>query len=160
LQQLIHGAYRGNSARQGWTHEAELVEGQRISVEMLQEILADSSQRILLAEQDRQLVGCIQIADRADGLAYIGLLTVEPVLQRRGIAKRLLAAAERLARIEFAAQRIEMMVIRQRSELISYYARRGYKATGEERPFPVGDERFGVPRRQDVAFGVLIKQLG
>ncbi len=36
---------------------------------------------------------------------------------------------------------------------------RGYLPTGETRPFPYGDERFGIPRRDDLVFVVLEKRL-
>jgi hypothetical protein len=54
---------------------------------------------------------------------------------------------------------MEMTVVAQRTDLIAWYLRRGYAATGETRPFPYGDERFGRPRRDDLAFTVLAKPL-
>ena len=47
----------------------------------------------------------------------------------------------------------------QRGELIAWYERRGYSRTGEERPFPAHDPRFGLPKRDDLAFVVLEKTL-
>ena len=55
---------------------------------------------------------------------------------------------------------MEMTVITQRRELIAWYERRGYTVTGESRPFPHSDERFGLPRRTDLVFEVLAKPLG
>ena len=52
-----------------------------------------------------------------------------------------------------------MTVIVQRPELIAWYERRGYALTGERRPFPYDDERFGDPRRTDLEFAVLEKRL-
>ena len=49
--------------------------------------------------------------------------------------------------------------IAQRAELIAWYERRGYVRTGETRPFPYGDERFGRPLRDDLHFVVLEKAL-
>ena len=46
-----------------------------------------------------------------------------------------------------------------REDLIAWYERRGYVRTGEQRPFPYGDERFGRPRRTDLSFAVLSKEL-
>jgi hypothetical protein len=54
---------------------------------------------------------------------------------------------------------MELTVIAQRVELIAWYERRGYRCTGETRPFPYGDERFGVPLRDDLTFTVLVKDL-
>jgi hypothetical protein len=55
---------------------------------------------------------------------------------------------------------MEMTVIRRRSELVAYYQRRGYSLTGEERPFPIGDVRFGLPKTSDLTFVVLAKNIG
>ena len=54
---------------------------------------------------------------------------------------------------------IEMTVINIRATLIAWYERRGYRLTGETRPFPYGDDRFGTPTRPDLAFVVLEKPL-
>ena len=68
-------------------------------------------------------------------------------------------SAEAEAAARFAATRMEMTVIRQRAELIAWYERRGYRLTGETRPFPLDDPRFGLPRTRDLAFVVLEKTL-
>jgi hypothetical protein len=52
-----------------------------------------------------------------------------------------------------------MAVLAQRDDLIAWYERRGYRRTGERRPFPYGDERYGIPRRPDLVFDVLSKPL-
>src|SRR5436190_1523691 len=52
LLDLIHSAYRGERARGGWTHEADLLDGQRTDNEALREVIDDPGQRILLAEVD------------------------------------------------------------------------------------------------------------
>jgi hypothetical protein len=54
---------------------------------------------------------------------------------------------------------MEMTVIVQREELIAWYERRGYRRTGSYKPFPYGQERFGIPRREDLRFEVLVKEL-
>jgi hypothetical protein len=71
----------------------------------------------------------------------------------------MLAEAERFAREDWHATTMAMTVITQRDDLIAWYERRGYTRTGERRPFPHGDERFGLPRRSDLAFEVLSKDL-
>ena len=43
--------------------------------------------------------------------------------------------------------------------LLAWYERRGYALTGERRPFPSRDPRFGRPRRDDLEFVVLEKRL-
>ena len=85
---------------------------------------------------------------------------MDPIRQATGLGKQLIAAAEHAAATYFGAHVIEMTVIKQRSELIAYYNRRGYSATGEERPFPLDDERFGLPRTSELVFVVLAKNIG
>jgi ribosomal protein S18 acetylase RimI-like enzyme len=160
VQALVHRAYRGDTAKQGWTHEADLLDGQRVDQKMLAEMFVRPKQhQLLVAVEQNALIGCVHVS-RTDGTtAYLGLLTVAPERQGSGLAKRLLLAAEQLAEKDFGASSIEMTVIRQRVELIEYYQRRGYHLTGEQRPFPYGDERFGVPRQSDLDFVVLEKTL-
>jgi GNAT superfamily N-acetyltransferase len=88
------------------------------------------------------------------------MFAVVPTRQGAGIGAQLLAEAERKAVAVWQALVMEMTVIAQRSELIEWYERKGYQRTGETRPFPHGDERFGVPRRDDLEFVVLAKSLG
>ncbi|OQW44078.1 MAG: GCN5 family acetyltransferase [Proteobacteria bacterium SG_bin6] len=158
LHTLIESAYRGATAKRGWTHEADLLGGQRTDRVMLAEVISDPAQRILLAEQGGVLIGCVQLCAKDDGLFYLGLLSVAPDSQASGLGKRLLHAAEDEAH-RAGGRAIEMTVIRQRPELIAYYERRGYAPTGEARPFPYGDPRFGHPARDDLDFVVLMKAL-
>ena len=159
LHRLIESAYRGDSAKAGWTHEADLLGGQRTDETELRDILADASRVLLLAEIDGVLTGCVQVAKQGEGLAYLGLLTVDPRRQAGGLGRWLIAAAEAEAIDRFGATRMEMTVIRQRVELIAWYERRGYRLTGETRPFPLDDERFGLPQTRELEFVVLEKAL-
>lgn len=163
LHALVEAGYRGDSAKQGWTHEADLLGGQRTDAAALAEMIADPEQTILLAEaDDGALLGCVLIADEGerDGqrIAYLGMLTVSPTLQNGGLGRQLIAAAESYART-FGAHEMEMTVIKQRRELIDWYIRRGYADTGREEPFPFDDERFGLPKTRDLVFVVLAKPL-
>ena len=159
LQPLVHHAYRGDRARVGWTHEADLLDAARIDKAALAESVGDPRQVIILAERGGELIGCVHVTDKGAGLAYLGMLTVAATLQAQGLGRRLIDQAETLARDRFGAARMEMTVIVQREELIAWYRRRGYALTGERRPFPATDPRFGIPRRTDLAFVVMEKPL-
>jgi GNAT superfamily N-acetyltransferase len=137
LHRLVESAYRGDSARGGWTHEADLLETPRSSPEWLASLIADPDEVILLLLENERPVGCVQVSRRPDAVAYFGLLTVDPTRQADGFGKRLIAAAEAEAVRRFGAKTMELTVISRRTELIDYYRRRGYRLTGEERPFPV-----------------------
>jgi ribosomal protein S18 acetylase RimI-like enzyme len=147
---LVQAAFRGEASRKGWTTEADLLDGQRTDEAALREIV----DQLVLAEDEGGLVGCC----RVDDTGYIGMISIAPARQATGVGRRLLAEAERRAR-RAGATRARMTVIRQRTELIAWYERRGYHRTGETEPFPYGDERFGLPKRDDLEFVVLEKGL-
>ena len=159
LHALITRAYRGDAARLGWTHEADLLDGQRTDVEALREVVEAADKVILMAHHGGVLIGCVMLTRQDDGPAYLGMLSVDPVRQSSGLGRRLLVVAEREAASRFGAARIEMTVIRQRPELIAWYERRGYALTGATADFPMDDERFGLPKRRDLQFVVLAKPL-
>lgn len=158
LHALVERAYRGDSAKAGWTHEADLLGGQRTDLAALTEMLADPEQHLLVALDVGALTGCVSVTRKPDGRGYLGLLTVDPTLQAAGLGKRLIAAAEDTARA-FGADAMEMTVIASRGELIGYYERRDYALTGERRPFPLDDPRFGLPKTRDLEFVVLERAL-
>ncbi len=158
LHALIEGAYRGEGAKRGWTHEADLLGGQRTDEAALAAMLADPAQTLLVREDAGAPAGCVHVTDKGDGRAYLGLLTVDPARQAGGLGRGLIAAAEHHA-VALGARSMEMTVIRQRRELIAWYGRRGYRVTGETRPFPLDDPRFGVAKTRDLVFVVLEKSL-
>lgn len=137
LHPVIERAYRGDSARSGWTHEADILDGQRTDIAALRAILDTPATHLLVAHDGPTIIGCVQITDRGDGLCYLGLLCIEPTLQAGGLGRCLLDAADDAARDQFGATIMEMTVIEARTELIAYYERRGYRATGERRDFPI-----------------------
>ena len=137
LHALIESAYRGDSARAGWSHEADLLDGERTDVAELRALLANPAQRLLLFDDGERPACCVALTHKGGGLVYLGLLTVDPGQQASGLGRMMLAAAEDHARDELGAKRMEMTVIGLRAELIAWYERRGYAATGERRPFPI-----------------------
>lgn len=155
---LVESAYRGDASRQGWTTEADMLEGQRVDIDGVRALVDDARARVLLALRDGVLVACCELRHEGDH-AYFGMFSVRPDGQGTGVGRRVLAEAERIARDEWHCQGMRMTVIDIRDELIAWYERRGYSRTGEHKPFPYGDERFGVPQRDDLRFEVLCKAL-
>jgi ribosomal protein S18 acetylase RimI-like enzyme len=94
LQALIHSAYRGDTSRAGWTHEADLIDGDRIDADLLREALADPATTVLLTEDPEGPLGCCAVTEQADGTAYFGTFAVRPSAQGRGIGDALLRHAE------------------------------------------------------------------
>jgi len=158
LVALVNSAYRGDSSRAGWSTEADLLDGQRIDPEGVIETIRTPDTVILVHEDGGVPAACVQLA-RSGTDCYLGLLTVEPNTQAAGLGRRLLATAERWAVEHWGVESVHMTVLVQRAELIAWYERRGYVRTGVRKPFPYGDERFGLPKRQDLEFEVLRKTL-
>jgi GNAT superfamily N-acetyltransferase len=163
---LVESAYRGERSKAGWTTEADLLDGQRTDADEVAAIVAAPNKLLVLAtdtdtgaDAGVDLIACCLIERRDHGRAYFGSFAVRPGMQGGGIGKGLLAEAERIARDDWACSVVEMTVIAQREDLIAWYVRRGYAVTGETRPFPYGDPRFGLPRRDDLHFAVVEKPL-
>ena len=151
---LVESAYRGDASRAGWTTEADLLDGERIDREVLREDLRRPRSRVLVAARDGELLACAHVAE-IEGQGYFGMFAVRPELQGGGLGKAVLAEAERIARDDWRLGKLRMTVIDVRDELIAWYQRRGYRRTGISKPFPYGDERFGIPKRDDLRFEVL-----
>ncbi|MDQ3206494.1 MAG: GNAT family N-acetyltransferase [Pseudomonadota bacterium] len=164
LVALIESAYRGEASRAGWTTEADLLDGRRTGPEDVAACIERDHSIILVGEGQAAtgdtppLLACAHLAIEDDA-AYFGMFSVRPELQGGGVGKALLAEAERIARDRWRLPSMRMTVIDVRDELIAFYERRGYRRTGIHKPFPYGDERFGIPRRSDLRFEMLEKSL-
>jgi ribosomal protein S18 acetylase RimI-like enzyme len=158
LVDLVTSAYRGEVSRQGWTTEADLLDGQRIDPEVLLADIQRPRSSVIIAERDGAMVACVHIAEDG-GAGYLGMFSVRPDGQARGLGSRVIVEAERHAREELGLALMRMTVIDVRDELIAWYERRGYTRTGIKKPFPYGDVRFGIPKRDDLRFEVLEKSL-
>jgi GNAT superfamily N-acetyltransferase len=161
VSDLVNSAYRGDSARRGWTHEADYLSGQRTDASKLRSDLAAKPEALLLMLRDAldaELLGCVWIEPHGAGVWYLGMLTIRPDLQARQLGRTLLEAAEAAA-AHRGARRLRMTVINIRDKLIAWYCRRGYVLTAETEAFPYGDARFGEPQRDDLHFVVLEKAL-
>jgi ribosomal protein S18 acetylase RimI-like enzyme len=155
LVKLVNSAYRGEGSKKGWTTEADLLDGVRTDEISLTRMMETQGNVILKYNDDGNLLGCVYLSKKLDKL-YLGMLTVGPELQGRGIGKQLLSAAETHAR-QTGCNAVTMTVISVRSELIAWYERHGYRATGETEPFPT-DPAFGLPK-QPLHFIVMEKLL-
>jgi GNAT superfamily N-acetyltransferase len=158
LVDLVTSAYRGDASRKGWTTEADLLDGNRIDPTVLRADIERPRSRVVVADRDGRMLACAHVCEQ-DGAGYFGMFSVVPTLQGGGVGKALLAEAERVVRDDWGLPTMRMTVIDLRDELIAFYERRGYARTGIKKPFPYGDARFGVPKRDDLRFEVLEKAL-
>jgi len=145
LNVLVNSAYRGETSKKGWTTEAHLLEGLRIDEQTLLSYF-ENPDIILLKNisDDGSITGCVYLEKRAEKL-YIGMFSVNPLLQAKGIGRQLLLATEDYAK-KLNCHILTMTVISTRLELINWYHRRGYQPTGEILPFH-HDKKFGKPKQ-------------
>ena len=159
LCQLVNFSYRGEFSRLGWTTEADLLEGQRTDPHMLRELMTPPDQVILMAsdpEHEHRIVGCMHLKKNFPDSCQLGMLSVKPDLQNKGVGRQLLDEAEAWAR-SWSGKEMSLLIIQTRREVIDWYVRRGYKLNGEKKDFPYGDLRFGKPMREDLFFLVMTK---
>ena len=163
---LVQSAYRGEASRAGWTTEADLIDGPRTDAGLVLETLSRDDARILLAELDdgtgtRRLVACAELSDYSGegGGGYFGMFAVDPTLQGRGLGGAMLDEIERICVEERGDDRLVLVVISLRTEMIDLYQRRGFVPTGDMHRFPYGEERYGRPRRDDLELLVMAKDL-
>lgn len=162
LLPLIKRAYRGEEAKLGWTHEADLVADERIDAAGLREKITHPEGVVLVGTDpaSSSFVTCCEVLHQPHTkTCYFGLFAVEPKAQGGGIGKKVMAYAEQFVQDKWAAERMEMTVIWTRDELIAWYGRRGYVKTGERREFPYEHLVNGVALRDDLWFEVLMKDL-
>jgi ribosomal protein S18 acetylase RimI-like enzyme len=152
---LMNHAFRGGD---GWAAEQGYIQGDRVRLGDLEAELAAGLPLWLLRDDAGALLGCFSLEFPDPRTGYLGMLTVAPGLQEQRLGRNLLEEAEARAR-QSGATRMRMSVIWVREALIAWYVRRGYAPTGETRPFPYGDDRWGVPRRDDLYFVLLEKPL-
>lgn len=154
---LLNSAYRGEGSKQGWTTEADMITGEIRTDAPTMNQLMDTPAAIFLkyVNEQGEIEGCVFLHKREDKM-YLGMLSVAPKLQAKGIGKQLLKAAEQYAKEKNCAA-IFMRVISIRPELIAWYERHGYTKTGAAEPFPENDP-FGTPT-EELEFLIMEKEM-
>ena len=112
--------------------EGFLLDRDRIDVPAVRELLQKG--KFLVAE-DRFLCGCVYLEQRGDR-SYLGLLSVDPQLQKSGLGSRLMTAAETYS-AKAGSRFMDLQIVSVRKELPDFYHRRGYVEIGTAL-FPAG----------------------
>ena len=102
------------------------IEGDRINAEKLQPLF--SRGKFLLLEDDEGLAGCVY-AEVRGSRGYLGLLSLRPALQGRGLGKRLMELAEEYL-VGAGCQAADLRTISARADLVPMYEHLGYHITG------------------------------
>jgi GNAT superfamily N-acetyltransferase len=161
IARVVNWAYRGKHSdgdALAWTGERHLLSGKRTTADELDAVLerCDAprpSELLLLALAEDtagagNILGTVHVQKLPrPGECEIGMFSVDPDQQGRGVGGLLLRHAETLAVDSFAAHVLVMHVLEGRIEIQSWYERCGYAvATGVPKiPFPFGPDALSAP---------------
>ncbi|KAI9301733.1 acyl-CoA N-acyltransferase [Cunninghamella echinulata] len=140
IHKVVNAAYR---AEGGWTTEKDLVHGERSTIEDIENHIKDQVNILILAfetkgnngDQEERVVGTIQIQHANEEEAELGLLSVDPSLQSKGIGGKLVRAALKEMKEERHYLRAVMHLLEVRTEILVWYKKLGFEPTGERIPF-------------------------
>lgn len=125
LVSLINSAYRV---------EDFFVNGDRTNVEDVSARMATSNGWFLVIDgMPGELAGAVYV-DVDGPRGHFALLSVDPFLQRKGVGRALIDAAEKHCR-SAGCQSLELEIVNLRSDLPDYYTAFGFAAVGTA-PFP------------------------
>jgi N-acetylglutamate synthase-like GNAT family acetyltransferase len=89
--------------------------------------------KFLVAENDGRIAGCVYVELQGER-SYLGLLSVDPALQKSGLGSKLMAAAEEYC-ANAGCRFMDLRIVNLRKELPAFYHRLGYVETGTS-PLP------------------------
>ena len=98
LDKLVNSAYRGDTSRQGWTTEADLLDGTRTDAAAIADRIKAPGTILLKFVEKNEIQGCVDLSFQS-GKLYLGMLTVKPDRQGSGIGKQLLKAARKILKL-------------------------------------------------------------
>lgn len=146
---LVESVYRGSSSKQGWTTEADLLDGQRTDFAMIQEMMATPESFFYVIDSpNQQILAASVFFQKTESGGYLGMLAVSTEFQNQKLGKILIHFCEQKVR-EWGLAKIKITVIDRRTELISWYERFGFVKTGHFEKFP-DDPRYGLPKVKDL----------
>lgn len=129
-----------NVINRAYIAEAQFVHGVRTDRVDLHERIAAPNTWLLVIDANASdpstttIIGCVSL--NCDGTrGHIGLLSVDPDFQGRGLGALLLRAAESLCKTKMGCANIELAVVNLRDDLFPFYERMGYQRT-DTAPFP------------------------
>lgn len=142
---LANNAYRGEEAKKGWTFESDFIEGDKRTDENDLFFLFSNEKAIFLIakNEDEVMTGSVYLEAKNENL-YMGMLSVEPILQGKGIGKLLVSNAIQYGQ-SLGLEKLQIQVVHLRTELILWYEKLGFISSDKMMPFEVPLE-FGKPK--------------
>jgi len=155
IAELVNSAYRGETSRAGWTTEADLLDGLRITTPEIATLIKCDDAFVLVGVLRDQVVASI-VCERLENTAKFGLIAVKPTLQNKGYGREMIQAAEAITLREWRVAGFFMSVITLRTELIAFYERLGFERSGQFEDFPENPALW-QPKVEALALEYLVK---
>lgn len=155
IADLVNSAYRGESSRAGWTTEADILDGMRITTPEVAALIRRDDAFVLVGVLRDQIVACVA-CEHNENTAKFGLVAVKPTLQNKGYGREMLMAAEAMTAREWRVAGFYLSVITLRTELIEFYERLGFERSGQFEDFPVNPTLW-QPKVPALALEYLVK---
>jgi len=155
IAELVNSAYRGETSRVGWTTEADLLDGLRITTPEVATLIRREDAFVLAGVLRDQVVACIA-CEHHENTAKFGLIAVKPALQNKGYGREMIQAAQAITAREWRVSGFYMSVITLRTELIEFYERLGFERSGQFEDFPEKPDLW-QPKVQPLALEYLVK---
>jgi N-acetylglutamate synthase-like GNAT family acetyltransferase len=122
ITEVINAAFR--------QAESSFLDRDRIDLEKVQSLLRTGD--FLVSTEDESVTGCVYVEMKGDR-SYLGLLAVDPKVQKSGLGGKLMTAAEDHCH-NAGSRFMDIKIVNLRKELPDFYHRRGYAETGTD-PF-------------------------
>ncbi|MEI7916647.1 MAG: GNAT family N-acetyltransferase [Methylophilaceae bacterium] len=155
IAELVNSAYRGEISRAGWTTEADLLDGLRITTPEVATLIKREDAFVLVGVLRDQIIASIA-CEHLENTAKFGLIAVKPTLQNKGYGREMIKAAEAITAREWRVAGFYMSVITLRTELIEFYERLGFERSGQFEDFPENPALW-QPKVQTLALEYLVK---
>ena len=150
--ELLNFAYREAG---GWTSEKNIISGNRTHYKEIETAITSPNSFFFVVNQPKQIASCIHVL-RNEDKAQLGFFAVHPALQGNGLGTYVLCQAETFARTYLSSKKLSMIVVSQRTELIAFYERRGYRKTGKIEKLPTS---IGIPKQANLTIDYLEKNI-
>jgi ribosomal protein S18 acetylase RimI-like enzyme len=155
IAELVNSAYRGEISRAGWTTEADLLDGLRITTPEVATLIKREDAFVLVGVLRDQIIASIA-CEHLENTAKFGLIAVKPTLQNKGYGREMIKAAEAITAREWRVAGFYMSVFTLRTELIEFYERLGFERSGQFEDFPENPALW-QPKVQTLALEYLVK---
>lgn len=155
IMKLVNDAYSSKDQDRSWTNESKVVVGERITLDGMNELLNSDDVAVVVAKYGETIIGTVTLLHEIE-YSKLNMLAVDPAYQQYGVGKLLISYSEIFLREKYGSKKIKIDVVSTRTELISFYERRGFVNCSTPYPYPA-DLVIAKPIEKNLAVCVLEK---